>query len=101
MRLFAFLGTVNLIISDDSVYLTVLITEVSTNDYSGQATTLVTTCSGDANSSQTAAINLINLLVKIEKQYDLFFEDDEMMSGRFNTVEEITSLLVEKLGVAS
>ena len=47
------------------------------------------------------SINLINLIVQIEKQYDLFFEDEEMMSGRFNTVEEIASLLAHKLGVAS
>ncbi|MGB8954345.1 MAG: acyl carrier protein [Tumebacillaceae bacterium] len=47
------------------------------------------------------SINLINLIVQIEKQYDIFFEDDEMMSGRFNTVEEITSLLTHKLGLAS
>jgi acyl carrier protein len=44
------------------------------------------------------SIHLINLIVQIEQRYEVFFEDDEMTSQRFQTIADIAALLLQKIG---
>jgi acyl carrier protein len=43
------------------------------------------------------SIQFINFIVQVEQKYQVFFEDDEMKLSRLQTVDEIATLLLQKL----
>ncbi|MFB9327855.1 acyl carrier protein [Paenibacillus aurantiacus] len=46
------------------------------------------------------SMQLIHLVVQIETEYDIVFEDDEMLLENFKTIAIIADRIMMKLGVA-
>jgi len=59
--------------------------------------------SEDASIQETGmdSVRIINLVVQIEAEYDIAFEDEELLIENFETVSKIKEQVVRKLNEAS
>jgi len=45
------------------------------------------------------SVKIINLIIQIEQNYDIMFEDDEMLIENFESIDKMTAIILSKLGV--